>query len=338
MSQPPEAAAHAARLPAVSVIMPVLNEEAHLREAVAGVLSQAYGGELELILAIGPSHDATAEIAAELSARDPQIVIVDNPSGRTPDALNAALRAARHDIIVRVDGHGVLSPGYIDLAVRLLEETGAANVGGLMAAEGTTDFEKAVALAMTSPLGVGSAKFHTGGTAGPAPTVYLGVFRREWLDAVGGYDPAYTRAQDWEMNHRLREAGGVIWFTPDLRVTYRPRGTLGRLARQYRDYGRWRRVVMDQHPQTVSLRYLAAPAATTACVAGAVVGLVWRPALAIPLGYATAVTAGGLAISRGERAGVRARMPLVLATMHHAWGWGFLTSRPRKLAQRRYSA
>ena len=87
------------------------------------------------------------------------------------------------------------------------------------------------------------ARFHTGGDAGPADTVYLGVFRRAWLTRMGGYDPRFTRAQDWELNHRIREAGGLVWFSPLLRVAYRPRPTLAALARQYRDYGRWRRVV-----------------------------------------------------------------------------------------------
>ena len=121
-----------------------------------------------------------------------------------------------------------------------------------MAAEGTTPFERAVAAAMTSVLGVGAARFHTGGEPGPADTVYLGVFRREWLDRVGGYDPQFVRAQDWEMNHRIRAAGGLVYFTPALRVRYRPRGTLKALARQYFEYGRWRRVVSRAHPGTVN--------------------------------------------------------------------------------------
>ena len=112
-----------------------------------------------------------------------------------------------------------------------MQETGADNVGGIMAAEGVTPFEQAVAWAMTSPAGVGSARFHTGGRAGPADSVYLGVYRRAALEQVGGYDESYLRAEDWEMNHRIRQAGGLIWFQPGLRVTYRPRATAGR-ARQ----------------------------------------------------------------------------------------------------------
>ena len=149
---------------------------------------------------------------------------VRNPSGRTPEALNAALAGlpAEAEVVVRVDGHGILEPDYVRTAVELLEQTGAANVGGVMHAEGVTTFERAVAAAMTSRLGVGNAAFHTGGAAGPADTVYLGVFRREWLSRMGGYDERFIRAQDWELNHRIRSAGGLVWFSPQLRVDLPP--------------------------------------------------------------------------------------------------------------------
>lgn len=310
--------------PPVSVIMPILNEEAHLAEAVGSVLAQDYPGGMEVVVAVGPSRDRTREVAGELAATDARVVVVDNPTGRTPDGLNAALAATSHEVVVRMDGHGALSRGYVRRAVEVLEETGAANVGGLMLAEGLAPTQQAVAIAMRSPLGIGGARFHVGGEAGPAETVYLGVFRREWLHRVGGYDPAYARAQDWEMNHRIRKAGGVVWFTPELTVTYRPRASLGELARQFYRTGRWRRQVMKQHPETVSVRYLAPPAAVVAVLAGAVAGLAWRPLWVLPLGYAASVTLGGAWIARDQPAGVVARMPVVLATMHLTWGAGFL--------------
>ncbi len=153
------------RPPAVSVIMPVLNEERHLRGAVQAILAQEYDGEMEVVIAIGPSSDRTDEIAAELVREDPRVHTVPNPTGRTPAALNAAIKASRHPVVVRVDGHGMLLPNYIATAVRLLEETGAQNVGGIMHAEGENDWEHAVAAAMTSKIGVGNAAFHTGEAA-----------------------------------------------------------------------------------------------------------------------------------------------------------------------------
>ncbi len=137
--------------PGVAVIMPVLNEEQHLAEAVGAITGQDYAGDLQIALALGPSTDRTDEVAAELRSRDPRIVLVPNPTGKTPAGLNAALAATSHPIVVRVDGHALLPADYISTAVELLGRTGADNVGGVMAAQGTTDFERAVACAMRSP-------------------------------------------------------------------------------------------------------------------------------------------------------------------------------------------
>jgi glycosyltransferase involved in cell wall biosynthesis len=310
----------------VSVVMPVLNEERHLEEAVRAVLEQDHEGPIEVVLALGPSTDATDEVAARLCAEHPQVRTVTSPTGRTPSSLNLALAASRHPVVVRVDGHALLDRHYVRTAVELLRTTGAANVGGLMAANGSTDFERAVAAAMTSTWGVGSSRFHTGGEAGEADTVYLGVFRREWLDRVGGYDEDFTRAQDWEMNHRIRKAGGLVWFSPRLHVDYRPRGTLRALARQYRDYGRWRRVVSRTHTGTVNLRYLAPPVALVASAVGLVGALVTPWALVLPGGYVLVVLVGTVSAGRGLGPRSRALLPAVLATMHMSWAWGFLTS------------
>ncbi|KIE27621.1 glycosyl transferase family 2 [Streptomyces sp. MUSC 125] len=327
------------RLPAVSVIMPVLNEERHLRGAVQAILAQEYAGEMEVVIALGPSTDRTDEIAAELVAEtaadeNKRVHTVPNPTGRTPAALNAAIKASRHPIVVRVDGHGMLSPNYIDTAVRLLEETGAQNVGGIMHAEGENDWEHAVAAAMTSKIGVGNAAFHTGGEAAPAETVYLGVFRREALEQQGGYNEEFIRAQDWELNFRIREAGGLIWFSPELRVSYRPRPSVRALAKQYKDYGRWRHVVARYHSGSINLRYLAPPVAVCAMAAGLVVGAALTPwGFVIPGGYLAAIAAGSVPAGRGLPLKSRLQIPVALATMHMSWGWGFLTS-PKSLAKK----
>ncbi|MFE9257093.1 glycosyltransferase family 2 protein [Streptomyces sp. NPDC006879] len=323
-----------AQQPAVSVIMPVLNEERYLRDSVRHILGQEYAGEMEVVIALGPSTDRTDEIAAELVREDPRVHTVPNPTGRTPAALNAAIKASRHPIVVRVDGHGMLSASYIATAVRLLEETGAQNVGGIMHAEGENAWEEAVAAAMTSKIGVGNAAFHTGGQAGPADTVYLGVFRRAALERQGGYNEEFIRAQDWELNFRIREAGGLIWFSPELRVQYRPRPSVRALAKQYKDYGRWRHVVARYHPGSINLRYLAPPTAVCAIAAGLVASVALTPwTLLIPGGYLAAIAAGSLSAGKGLSWKARAQIPVALATMHMSWGYGFLTS-PRALAKK----
>ncbi len=311
--------------PGVAVVIPVLNESRHLRSAVEAVLAQDYPGPLEVVLALGPSRDDTDDIAAELASADPRVRTVPNPSGLTPSGLNAAVAATTYDIVARVDGHAILPADYVRAAVEVLEETGADNVGGIMAAVGVTAFEQAVARAMTSWLGVGGARFHLGGQAGPADTVYLGVFRRKILDSVGGYDENLHRAQDWELNYRIRRAGGTVWFTPRLQVTYRPRPDARSLARQYFRTGQWRRSVMRQHRDTVSLRYLAPPVAVVGVTGGLLLAAAGvTPALVLPAGYAAGVVAGSALTGRGLPRQALLRLPLVFATMHGAWGLGFL--------------
>lgn len=325
--------------PGVSVVMPVLNEERDLEAAVTGVLAQDYPGELELLLAVGPSRDATRQIADDLAAADPRVRVVDNPAARTPHALNLGIAAARHDVIVRVDGHGMLTDGYVRRAVELLEETGAANVGGVMDAQGTTPFEEAVAAAYTTKLGLGGSAFHLAESeAGPAETVFLGVFRREALHAVGGFDETLHRAQDWELNHRLLASGRTIWFSPELRVTYRPRSSVRALARQMYDTGKWRREVIRRYPDTANVRYLAPPLATLAIALGTALGVVGsvtgsrllRVGWAAPAGYAGLVVAGSAVTSRSMSDAARLRLPLVLAVTHLSWGAGFLVGLRRR--------
>jgi succinoglycan biosynthesis protein ExoA len=318
--------------------MPVLNEENYLDSAVKAILMQNYSADIRIVLALGPSTDKTNEVAAKLQSQDSRIITVDNPTGRTPDGLNAAIAATTESVIVRVDAHSELSANYLTLAVETLARTGADNVGGIMAAKGVTRFERAVATAMTSKLGVGAAAFHVGGTQGPAESVYLGVFRRSALERVGGYDPSFTRAQDWEMNYRIRSTGGTVWFNPELEVTYRPRSNVRALAKQYFQYGQWRRNVMREHPETTKTisawRYFAPPVAVMGIVLGTVMGLVGAYLSAFPLvfwGFLAPVSYVGLVLlatlllvkKAGRASGY---LPLVLSVMQLSWGIGFLTS------------
>jgi len=312
--------------------MPVLDEERHLESAVRRVLAQEYPGPLEVVLAVAPSRDRTVAVAARLAAEDPRVRTVANASGRTPAGLNAAIAATTHPVVVRVDGHSVLPRGYVRRAVEVLRQTGADNVGGIMDPRGETPFEQAVARAMSSRLGIGGARFHVGGEPGPAETVYLGVFRRQVLERLGGYDERFTRAQDWELNHRIRAAGGTVWFSPDLRVSYRPRSSPRALARQFYRTGQWRREVVRRYPDTASPRYVAAPLTVVLVTVGSALGLVaaaggprWAVVgAAAPLGYCALVAGGSVVAGHGLPARARAWLPLVLSTMHLSWGLGFL--------------
>ena len=310
-------------LPSLTVIMPVRDEEGTLADAVDSALDQVYPVPFEIVLAVGPSRDRTEAVAAELSRQHPSIRVVPNPDGTTPAGLNAAIATATGALIARVDAHAQLSPGYLQRAAETSVLTGADNVGGIQRAVGTTPFERTVAAAMSSRFGVGDAEFHYGGEPGPTDTVYLGVFRRDALDRVGGYDEQLVRNQDYELNWRLRDTGGVVWFDPELEVRYRPRGTLRGLARQYFQYGRWKRYVLQRHPRSARARQLAAPVTVVGLVAGvglAATGRRWG--LLAPATYAAACIAA--AATADAAPSTRLRLPAVFTTMHLAWGAGFL--------------
>ncbi|MGN6761037.1 MAG: glycosyltransferase family 2 protein [Leifsonia sp.] len=323
-------------LPGVSYVMPVLNEVTHVRAAVDSLLAQDYAGPHEVTIALGPSIDGTTELVSELAALNDRIRVVDNIVGSTPAGLNLAIRESQYPIVIRVDAHSVLPPDYARIAVETMLETGADNVGGLMDAQGTTDFERAVARAYGSRVGLGGTKLHVGGEAGPAETVYLGVFRRDRLLEVGLFDEEIKRGQDWELNRRLRTAGGTVWFTPRLKVTYRPRPNLYRLARQFFSTGIWRGELARRFPASNGLRYFAPPVMVLGVAIGTLLGvagivqallggapwLLWG--FAIPALYVALVLVS--AVLWGRRDGFRPFLwfLVVLPCIHFSWGIGFI--------------
>lgn len=315
--------------------MPVLNERAYLAHAVDSVLSQDLDCPSELILALGPSTDGTTEFAGELAAADPRIRLVDNPAAHIPVGLNAAIREGRYDTVVRVDAHSELSPGYAARALETLERTGAANVGGVMRAEGRSPFQKAAAWAYNSPIGLGGGAYHGGARESEAESAYLGVMRRSVLDEVGLFDESIRRGEDWELNLRIRRAGYRVWFDPALSVTYWPRDSWPRLARQFRATGAWRGELVRRYGRRNGLRFFAPPALVLNVAAALVVGILQllgvlsgpasliASAVYVPLAaYAVLIIAMALTPGRGIRE--RLWTLAVLPTMHLSWGWGFL--------------
>ncbi|MEV4688748.1 glycosyltransferase family 2 protein [Microbacterium sp. LWH3-1.2] len=321
----------------MSFVMPVLNERDYLRRAVETVLGQDIPGPAELVLALGPSTDGTNELAAELAAGDDRIVLVDNPDADIPIGLNLAIRAARHATIVRVDAHSELDPTYARRAVATLDRVRAANVGGVMRADGRTPFQRAVARAYNSPIGLGGGAYHGGTQEGEAESAYLGVMRRDVLEEVGLFDESIRRGEDWELNLRIRRAGYRVWFDPTLAVTYWPRESWTRLVRQFSATGRWRGELVRRFGRGNSLRFFAPPALVLMILLGIVVGVLqfssvvqgwWSVAASVVylpvVAYAFLIV--GVAIGPGGGRGWRDKLwtAAVLPSMHLAWGWGFL--------------
>jgi glycosyltransferase involved in cell wall biosynthesis len=322
--------------PGVSYVMPVLNEAGYLEAAVHSILNQGYGGDVELVLALGPSTDGTAAIVERLVTADRRIRVVENPGMDIPIGLNLAIAASTHPVIVRVDAHTELAPGYTSRGVAALQRTGAASLGGIMVATGRPGFQAAVAQAYNSRFGLGGGAYHgENAHEGPAESAHMGIFRRDVLEQVGGFDETLRRGEDWELNFRLRKAGHIVWLDPGLRVSYWPRSTPGKLARQFRATGIWRGELVRRLGRGNSLRFFAPPILLVNLVIAAVFlplhltgvfsgVLGWIAALAYlgPVAYlvlliVAAVTGHGTLTDR-------LRFAVVLAIMHLSWGAGFI--------------
>jgi len=307
--------------------MPVLNEEKHLAAAVKSIFSQK-GLDIaksEVILALGPSTDDTNSVAQSLKAQY-SVKLVQNPTGKTPSGLNAAIKAASNQVVVRVDAHSQLSSNYTELALKILNETGAANVGGVMRAVGDTPFQKAVAWGYGSRFGLGGGSFHVGGNAGPSDSVYLGVFRKSVLTDLDGFNEKMIRGQDWELNLRIRESGKVVWFDPRLEVTYKPRSSLKALVKQFFDTGSWRAELTRSHLNRANLRYFAPPAMVLATTIGLLVFLLNVGGLLglLPIS-AYLFTVLLAAMFNKEAITTKLNLLIALPAMHFSWGLGFIT-------------
>lgn len=300
------------------MIIPARDAADVLPRALGSISDQDYDNIIEVVVAA--ADRGTADVAEQAGA-----LVVTNPSGATPTGLNLAIAASKGEVIVRCDAQSILPASYVSRATATLVRTGAVNVGGMQVPKGVTPWGEAIATAMSSPWGAGDARYRVGGEEGPVETVYLGVFRRGPLESVGGFDEAFQRNQDYELNHRLIAAGGVVWFDPDLRVEYRPRDSLRALARQYFDYGRAKRQFARTYKRSLRPRQLAAPTLVVGLVIATVASVFIPPLIFVPLLYLLGIVLAGLASERHSL-----RVSAALATMHLSWGLGFLVGKGPK--------
>ncbi|MFL4479654.1 glycosyltransferase family 2 protein [Paeniglutamicibacter sp. ORCA_105] len=334
----------AAQTLGVSYVMPVLNEAGYLRDAVASVLGQDYAGDKEIVLALGPSTDATDEVAAELAIEDDRVKLVHNPQGRTPIGLNLAIRASQYPIVVRVDAHSELAPTYTARGVETMFRVDAHDVGGLMDARGKNPLQRAIAAAYHSPWGLGGAAYHSGAPEGPAESAYLGIFRRQVFDEVGYYDESLHRAQDWELCLRIRQAGYKVWFDPELETAYYPRDTYKALSAQSYASGVWRGELSRRYPDGKSMRHDLPPLMLVGSSLGAIAWVIdpWltseapgavRIALNLlklaPVGYAGLVVFATLTGKRTTTFKEKLLMFGVFPSIHFPWAVGFVKGRVR---------
>ena len=310
--------------PTLSVIIPAVNAGFTIEDCLSAIFAQTYSGEMDVVIALGPSSDDTLEIVSKLAYSNKQLKVIENPSGLTPTALNLAIEATEGEIISRVDAHSVIPEDYLEQAVSTLLRTKAANVGGIQHPVGFEGTQRIIALAMRSSFGAGPANFRGHGDEGPTDTVYLGTFSRKILEKIGGFDETLIRNQDYELNWRLRQAGYTVWFNPNLKVEYSPRPKLQQLASQYFEYGSWKRRVLFKNPKSLKIRQLAAPTLLIGLFISSLMLITknWC-GLIVPTFYLVTLVFASFAIKESLKFKERIVLLLAFATMHLSWGIGF---------------
>jgi succinoglycan biosynthesis protein ExoA len=315
---------------AVSVIMPIRNEAGFIRESLRSVLNQDYPADLmEIIVVDGMSTDATRDIVHEVATQHPNIRLLDNPGRIVPIGMNIALQQAKGEIIVRVDGHCEIRPDYVRRCVEYLGSGEIDGVGGPMETIGETTVSQAIAIAMSSPFGVGGSAFRTiKDRTMYVDTVAFPAYRRETIRKNGLYDEELVRNQDDEYNYRLRELGGRILMTPDIRSRYYSRSSFKSLWRQYSQYGFYKVRVMQKHPRQMSLRQFIPPLFVATLIILSVLSLFFAPVrllLALEVGAYLLANLGAALLTAGKTGPQYfIYLPLAFAILHVSYGSGFL--------------
>jgi glycosyltransferase involved in cell wall biosynthesis len=322
--------------PTVSIVVPCYNEEGTIGSLLEAILTQTFPRhEMEVVIADSLSRDRTREVISDFGRAHPDLAlrIVENAHRTIPSSLNLAIREARGEFLIRLDAHSIPIPEYVERCVQDIRAGKGANVGGVWKIQpgGSGWIARGIAVAASHPLGAGDALYRLGAPAGPVDTVPFGAFRRQLLDQVKGFDETLLTNEDYEFNVRIRRSGGVVWLDPQIVSTYFARATLRDLAAQYWRYGYWKCRMLLRYPSSIRWRQALPPLFLLGMLCMAVGALFWMPALRalvlVACLYLVAVLAAGIAM------GVRARdgllivgSPLALATMHLAWGSGFLWS------------
>lgn len=317
--------------PAISVIVPCLNERQYIQDCVISLLSQDMASEaFEIVIVDGVSNDGTPEILQKLAKQHPEVRLVNNPRRVTPAGMNAGIRAARGRFIAILGAHCHYEPTYLRTCVELLDEHPEAScVGGPILSLGRSDFGKAVAAAMSHPVGIGNARHRHPNYEGYAEGACYPVFRREVFDTIGFYDEFLIRNQDDELNYRLTKQGGKVFLSPRARCTYFVRETMRGLSRQYFEYGYWRVAVLRKHRMPASFRQLVPPTFLVGLVCSLAFAWLgpdpWRwAALVPPLVYVLLLLVAGVSHTRTHGLKVGVLFPIAAATMHVAYAAGFV--------------
>ena len=316
--------------PFVSVLMPVRDEGAFIKRSLGAVIAQDYPRDrLEVIIADGMSSDNTREVIADIGREYANVTLIDNPEKIVATGLNRALRVARGEIIIRVDGHCEIAGDYVRHCVSHLLDDKAECVGGPLETIGETFTAQAIAAAMSSRFGVGGSAFRVG-TKEPrlTDTVAFPAYKRETIQRAGDFDEELVRNQDDEYNYRVRKLGGRILLSPDVRSRYYSRAGFASLWKQYFAYGYWKVRVLQKHPRQMRARQFAPPVFVLALLLlVSTIPFIKLSVLLVAaslLAYAFSDLIAALAAARKRKWRLLLALPIAFPIIHFAYGSGFL--------------
>jgi len=323
----------------VSLVIPCRNEKGHIGQFLDSLLAQDLdpGWDIEILVADGMSNDGTRDLLRQYAQVAPHVHMIDNPDRIVSTGLNAAIAAATGDVIVRLDAHTIYARDYVRECVRVLQQTGADNVGGPWVAEGRGTVGRAIAAAFRSPFCSGGGKAHDPHYEGEVDTVYLGCWARTTFSRAGMFDPELVRNQDDEFNFRLRRMGGRVWQSPRIKSWYTPRASLSTLFRQYLQYGFWKVAVIRKHGALASWRHVVPALFVSSIVVSLLLigltALLGLSTAAIAIGavlagelvvYAVVCLVCMIPLMRWLEPAALLLLPVVFAVYHFAYGLGFL--------------
>lgn len=326
-------------LPFISVVLPIRNEAPYIEKVLGALLQQDYPKDkFEIIIADGMSDDGTRAVIGNLlnrSKHHPPVEIIDNPKRIVPTGLNAAIRMAKGDLIVRVDGHAIPAIDYLKACVEVKQQTHADNVGGPIICIGTNWMSSAIALATSKPYGVGNSAFRTSTRAQYADTVPFGAWNRSLFERIGLFNEHFVRHQDYEFNHRTRANGGKIYLSPRIQSHYFVRANLRKLARQYFQYGTWKGKMLKIFPGSLKWRHTVPPVFVLSCILLPLLSLflpiLWMLTFAVFGLYACFLVVATVLSCGKEGWRYAPGLPIIFMLLHFSWGLGFWWGLPRKL-------
>lgn len=313
--------------PMVSVVIPMRDEVDTIESCLLTFDHQDHPHDaLDVVVVDGMSTDGSRDVVERLAGSRPWLRLVDNPARIASAAFNRGIEAAKGEFVCIVSSHGSVGPDFVSRSLQVLQESGAAGVGGKLLHEGRDPVGRAIGLAMTSPFGMASP-FRYASSRRAVDTIGHPMYRKQVLDRVGSFDESLDRNSDYELNQRIRNAGHTLVLEPEIVTTYHPRSTLPKLARQFWDYGRWKAQIVRRDPSNLRWRHVVPPAFVVGLAIAPVAATSSRGRTALSVSAVAYVAVLGAAVATARLTASDADMPTFVAAfpvMHATWGAGFL--------------